>query len=92
MGSAEPIEPMLTAPLPGRHGHNTIVRITNSKCLRSNNDHELDTDPDFGLAPLDDGRVICLRCTKLCKNNTEANIHYKEEHMTKKSEANISFA
>ena len=28
-------------------------------------DEEVDTDPDLGLAPLDDGRVICLRCTIL---------------------------
>ena len=44
---------------------------------------ELDSDPDFGLAPLDDGRVICLRCTELVCSMKTAKIHYREQHMTK---------
>ena len=44
---------------------------------------EPDTDPDLGLAPLNDGRVICLRCTLLCSNIIQAKNHYREQHITK---------
>merc|ERR1711874_476116 len=66
-----------------------VANKNTSQPAELNNDEELDTDPDFGLAPLDDGRVICLRCTILCSNIIQAKHHYREQHMTKKPEANV---
>ena len=68
------------------YSQNSIVSPTKSD--RSNEDVELDTDPDLVLAPLDDGRVICLRCTILCNNIIQAKNHYKNQHMNNKSEKN----
>ena len=58
------------------------VAVNNESARQS--EEELDFDPDLGLAPLDDGRVICLRCTLLCSNMELAKRHYEEEHMTRK--------
>ena len=56
---------------------------TNENTPQSEEDFETNQDLDLELefATLDDGRVICLRCTLLCCNITQAEIHYKEQHM-----------
>ena len=52
---------------------------------------EFNTDPDFGLAPLEDGCVICLRCTTLCGNRQRAEIHYSMRHIPKRTKLNAKF-
>merc|ERR1719412_715322 len=40
---------------------------------------------ELGLAPTEDGKVICLRCRKTCSSMQTASIHFKEIHLVDKS-------